>query len=208
MTIRIQRRIAMVHLGPGAPPRDQLGEVLAASPGVLRSSLLWHHPRSVGAGQATWDAHVTHREPAPEPAGVHLDLVEPVTVAWSVPEPDLAPCVKRTLFLAVEPGAPAEAVARMEADLAAMPTHIDAIRNWALSRVAGPPGSRWTHVWEQEFADLDGVLGDYLLHPHHWGHVDRWFDPEHPARIVDTALAHAVAPTDVPVLAWALAVRR
>ena len=39
--------------------------------------------------------------------------------------------------------------------------------------------SAWTHVFEQEFTDVEGLMGPYLMHPIHWAVVDRWFDPEY-----------------------------
>ncbi|MCX4725776.1 Dabb family protein [Streptomyces sp. NBC_01306] len=111
------------------------------------------------------------------------------------------PRVKRTLALAVRPGTPPETVARFEADLMAMPDHIATIHSWALSRVdATVESSRWTHVWEQEFADVDGLTGAYLLHPYHWTYVDRWFDSELPTSIVAPALAHVFRWAHAPVL--------
>ncbi|MFJ9854421.1 Dabb family protein [Streptomyces sp. NPDC101150] len=111
------------------------------------------------------------------------------------------PRVKRTLALTVRPGTPTETVARFEADLTAMPDHIATIRSWALSRVdTTVASSRWTHVWEQEFADVEGLTGEYLLHPYHWTYVDRWFDSELPSAVVAPALAHVFRWTDAPVL--------
>ncbi|WP_308163480.1 Dabb family protein [Nocardia alni] len=110
--------------------------------------------------------------------------------------------VKRTLLLRVRAGTPEDVVARFEAELAAMPDLIRTIHSWALSR-ADPaiPGAStmWTHVFEQEFADLDGLTGEYLLHPYHWTCVDRWFDGENPASIVEPGPAHLIrwAPGEV-----------
>ena len=216
MTVRIRRRIAMLHpedadVALDSAARQHIFEQLATAPGVERSQVGWHHPRSVNAGVGTWDALVTHDDPPPTIDGLRLDVVHPVHIASELREPDIGPCIKRTLFLRVEPGADSASVTGLEADLAEMPHHITAIRNWCLSAVApgASPGTEgWTHVWEQEFATLDGVLHDYLYHPHHWGHVDRWFDPEHPSRIADLRLAHAIASVDAPVLPWAVHVRR
>ena len=67
----------------------------------------------------------------------------------------------------------------------------DSIRSWALSGVDQErTPSRWTHAWEQEYATLDGLRRDYMLHPYHWAGVDRWFDPEMPDRIVELDLVH------------------
>ena len=86
----------------------------------------------------------------------------------------------------------------------AMPDDIPAIVNWALSRVVGPPSTRWTHCWEQEYYTLDGLKVDYMMSPHHWGLIDGWFDPEMPRQIVDLNLAHVYHATDRSVLAAAL----
>ncbi|MBL1078506.1 Dabb family protein [Nocardia sp. 2] len=115
----------------------------------------------------------------------------------------VAPCaadrrIKRTLLLTVRPGTAADVLERFESDLMAMASHIPAIKSWSLSRVSGD--SRWTHVWEQEFESPDGLNGDYLLHPYHWTHVDRWFDPEIPGSIVEPAIAHLYRWADGPVL--------
>jgi len=129
-----------------------------------------------------------------------LELIDGV-----VADPSFAGEIKRTLLLRVEPDAPANSVAAFERDLMAMPDHIPAIVNWALSRVVGPPTSRWTHCWEQEYYPLDGLKVDYMMSPHHWGLIDGWFDPEMPRKIVDLDLAHVYHATDRSVLAAALA---
>lgn len=202
----LRRVIALAHLqgGPDATTLGELEAALGTAPGVVWASLRRHHPRSVGAGDATWDALVTRTPVQPEAVRAELEVVEPQIVACGIAPESLPTCVKRTLLLRVDPEAPPAEVADLERALAAMPHHITAIRSWALSRVAGPAGSRWTHVWEQEFATIDGVLSDYMVHPHHWSHVDRWFDPEHPRCIVDPVLAHAVAEPAEPVLARVL----
>ena len=112
------------------------------------------------------------------------------------------PRIKRTLALTVRDGTPQRDIERFERSLAAMPDHIHEIRSWSLSRVdrarsAGP----WTHVWEQEYADVDGVRVAYLQHPYHWTGVDRWFDPEMPCAIVEPTLAHLFRWVDRPIVA-------
>ncbi|KAF0844954.1 Dabb family protein [Nocardia caishijiensis] len=100
--------------------------------------------------------------------------------------------VYRVLLLRVSPDAAAETTDRFEADLLRMPRYISTIRSWRLSRTTRALGSApWTHVWEQEFTDLDGLDGPYLMHPVHWAHVDRWFDPEHPEVIVRDRICHS-----------------
>jgi hypothetical protein len=115
---------------------------------------------------------------------------------------DAGPRVKRTLALTVRAGTPEVDIERFERSLAAMPEHIREIRSWSLSRVdrarsSGP----WTHVWEQEYADVDGVRVAYLQHPYHWTGVDRWFDPEMPCAIVEPRLAHIFRWVDRPIVA-------
>ncbi|MBV8785853.1 MAG: Dabb family protein [Mycobacterium sp.] len=100
--------------------------------------------------------------------------------------------VYRTLLLRVAPDIPATTVASFERELALMPRHIPAIRAWQLSRVSEAiGGTGWTHVFEQEFADVDGLMGPYLWHPIHWAVVDRWFDPETTDVVVRDRVCHS-----------------
>ncbi|MFC7448852.1 Dabb family protein [Rhodococcus daqingensis] len=105
--------------------------------------------------------------------------------------------VYRTLLLRVSPDATDATVERFEDELLRMPRHVPAIRAWQLSRVLKAEGaSAWTHVWEQEFTDLDGLMGPYLAHPVHWAYVDRWFDPECPDVIVRDRVCHSFCGLD------------
>lgn len=100
--------------------------------------------------------------------------------------------VYRTLLLRVSPDTETDIVTQFEDELRAMTRFIPAIRAWQLSGVDEAIGdSQWTHVFEQEFADLDGLTGPYLMHPIHWSVVDRWFDPECPGFIVRDRLCHS-----------------
>jgi Stress responsive A/B Barrel Domain len=100
--------------------------------------------------------------------------------------------VYRALLLRVLPDTDPGTVARFEGELASMARHIPAIRAWQLSRVDDAIGtSQWTHVFEQEFTDLDGLMGPYLMHPIHWAVVDRWFDPECPEVIIRDRVCHS-----------------
>jgi hypothetical protein len=171
---------------------------------VSASSAAPDLPGSFGGTGATWD--VTARR---SPAGIaaELGLPRPSEAVALVPVRSRTvslsgPRVKRTLLLTVRPGTSADLVAGLERDLLAMPAHIPAIRSWSLSRVdrARTP-SRWTHVWEQEFADVAGLTEAYLGHPYHWTCVDRWFDGEVPGGgIVEPALAHVFCRSQGPVL--------
>lgn len=122
----------------------------------------------------------------------HVDGVEYRGGAAGTTEPRTSGGVYRTLLLRVDPDTADTAVTRFEADLLRMPRYVPAIRSWQLSRVLRAEGAcAWTHVWEQEFADLDALSGPYLMHPVHWAHVDRWFDPECPEFIVRDRVCHS-----------------
>lgn len=109
--------------------------------------------------------------------------------------------VYRALLLRVLPGTEADTVARFEDDLQAMPRYVHTMTAWQLSRVTEPVGdTEWTHVFEQEFTDVDGLMGPYLMHPVHWAVVDRWFDPECPEVIIRDRVCHSFCELHAPVL--------
>lgn len=111
------------------------------------------------------------------------------------------PGVYRTLLAKAADDATAEQITEFERALLRMPAHIPQIRAWRLSRAADTSGpSPWTHVWEQEYDELDGLLGAYMNHPIHWAHVDQWFDPESPLQIVRDRVVHTFCEIDAPVL--------
>ncbi|PTR30566.1 stress responsive alpha/beta barrel protein [Rhodococcus sp. OK519] len=110
------------------------------------------------------------------------------------------PTVYRTLLVAVDPATDPNLVRQFESETAHMPDHIAAIGASQLSRVHDASGTaRWTHVWEQEYASLEGLTGPYMTHPYHWAHVDRWFDFERGQKVV-TALCHSFCRIDEPLL--------
>ncbi|OBB98827.1 stress responsive protein [Mycobacterium sp. 852013-50091_SCH5140682] len=109
--------------------------------------------------------------------------------------------VYRTLLVRVAPEADSDTVARFEAELRSMPRYVDTIRAWQLSRVIDSVGATsWTHVFEQEFTDVDGLMGPYLMHPIHWAVVDRWFDPETTDVIVRDRVCHSFCSIAQPAL--------
>ena len=118
----------------------------------------------------------------------------------------LRPCdpgnyTNKLLFMLADPAVDAATVARFEGELASMPGFVSTIKAWQLSRVETSTGSSaWTHVFEQEFTDVDGLLGPYLMHPIHWTVVDRWFDPETTDVIVRDRLCHSFCELPAPVL--------
>jgi hypothetical protein len=109
--------------------------------------------------------------------------------------------VYRALLLRVDPAAEATAVAAFERELASMPSYVDTITAWQLSRVDTAIGtSPWTHVFEQEFSNVEGLMGPYLMHPIHWAVVDRWFDPETTDVIVRDRVCHSFCELTRPVI--------
>jgi hypothetical protein len=109
--------------------------------------------------------------------------------------------VYRALLLRVLPDTDPNTVARFEGELSSMPRFVPAIRAWQLSRVDDAIGkSQWTHVFEQEFSDIDGLMGPYLMHPIHWAVVDRWFDPECPDVIIRDRVCHSFCHAEESVL--------
>lgn len=109
--------------------------------------------------------------------------------------------VYRALLFAVLPGTDGGTIARFEDELRLMPRYIKTITAWQLSRVEQAVGIReWTHVFEQEFTDVEGLMGPYLMHPIHWAVVDRWFDPECPELIIRNPVCHSFCAITDPVL--------
>ncbi len=108
--------------------------------------------------------------------------------------------VYRTLLLRVAPGTDPDTVARFESDLRRLPGYVSTISAWQLSRPEHTVGNDWTHVFEQEFSDADGIMGPYLMHPIHWAVVDQWFDPECPGFIVHERVCHSFCSMEHPVL--------
>lgn len=109
--------------------------------------------------------------------------------------------VYRTLLLRVQQGTSPQTVARFEAELQSMAGYVRTICAWQLSTVIEPIGETpWTHVFEQEFTDVAGLVGPYLMHPIHWAVVDRWFDPETTDVIVRDRVCHSFCTTNRGVL--------
>jgi Stress responsive A/B Barrel Domain len=114
---------------------------------------------------------------------------------------DGAPTVYRALLLRVLPQTSPATVQEFERDLLSMPRYVPDMTAWQLSRVAEPVGATpWTHVFEQEFTSVGGLLGPYLMHPIHWAVVDRWFDPECPEVIIRDRVCHSFCELPSPVL--------
>jgi hypothetical protein len=109
--------------------------------------------------------------------------------------------VYRTLIMTMKPGSSPQQIAQFEKELAGMPRYISSIKNWQLSHGTEAGGTRqWSHIWEQEYENLEGLTGPYMDHPFHWGLVDRWFNPECSQYIVDRVLCHTYCEFKTSVL--------
>ncbi|MBT8766072.1 Dabb family protein [Metapseudomonas boanensis] len=156
-------------------------------------------PGCWGAGDFSVDLRALGGASLEELPGVaRVDRLSHIRIGGGERAPGLVAGVLRTLLLRVRPEAPAHQVEALERDLLAMPGYMRGIRNWQLGRVTST--SHWSHVWQQEFAEEGDLHGEYLLHPFHWGWVDRWFDPAFPEWTVE-AICHAFCPLPASVLA-------
>ncbi|HEY8216422.1 MAG TPA: Dabb family protein [Acidimicrobiia bacterium] len=143
-------------------------------------------------------------EPLLDERASHVEIVRYEQGPADLRQPDLTRGIQRTLLFHIDPGVERASVATFERDLRSMPQYIDAIRNSSLSTLGdtwGGTGKPWTHVWEQEFATLEGLTGPYMHHGYHWSWIDTWFDPQAPNHIVDTTLVHAMCDLDRSILA-------
>lgn len=189
-----------------------LREAAAALPGLITARLSANFAPEYAAGHYTWDLLYPDRDTAEQarlsPAwqstikgtlaryctACHALCLE--TISAGVRRPTLANGIKRTAYFRLLPGTARETAQRFEQDLLEMTAQIPEILNWRLSRAGALAWDTagcapWNYVWEQEYASLDDLLGPYMTHPHHWAHIDRWFDPESGAQAVDVNLSHA-----------------
>lgn len=202
--------------------RRELAEASRALPGLEQVYLAANYVADYGAGHLTWDLRFADRAAAEKARGDRAwqERIRPTlerrctrwtalgleTVGAGRFRPELAQGVKRTALFRALPDADPARLDRWERDLLEMPAHVPAILNWRLARAlpldwSSADAPVWTHVWEQEYATLEGLTVDYMVHPHHWAHVDRWFDPESGNQLIDTALCHAYSPLEASILA-------
>jgi hypothetical protein len=164
-------------------------------------------PNSSHGGDLVWHLHFVDRDGwnasgafafldtlEATPAVAHIDAVGYVPNLIVLGEPAIADAVYRTLFVQVIPGSKVAAIDQWLVEIAAMPAYIPEIRNAALSIAVVARGAlNWTHIWEQEFAEIADLTGPYMTSAYHWSHIDRWFDPEMPDRIIDPLLCHSAS---------------
>ncbi|RAS08687.1 Dabb family protein [Cupriavidus alkaliphilus] len=202
--MRLETAQLRLHTGirDGMPdPEPALLDRVERLPGLHRVALGRNLTGSWGAGDYTLDLQFNTGSSGAQAdaAGLAaaldgiatLDHVAYRAIAGGTRAQLLRDGVWRTLMFRVRPDAPPWQVHALEHDLLRMPAYMPGIRNWRLARVLSP--GTWTHVWQQEFAGTGDLLGEYLMHPFHWGRVDRWFDPEFPEWTVE-AISHAFCP--------------
>lgn len=111
------------------------------------------------------------------------------------------PGIWRALVIKTFVNADPATVRDMEEQLMLFPRYISTIRSWCLGNVLIAEGPKqFTHVWEQEFDTLDGLTGEYMDHPLHWGVVDSYFDAELPNYVVEGHVIQAVADIDESIM--------
>jgi len=165
--------------------------------------MVWHlHFSSQAAWAASGVAAALDRLAAEAEVSL-LDACAYETSRYGVSAPDIQDGIYRTLFVGLDETASADAARQFADELAGMPEYISEILNWGMNPVLQSRGRlRWTHVWEQEFADISGLLGPYMTNPYHWAFVDRWFDQEMPCQIVQNgALCHSASVLETSVIA-------
>jgi hypothetical protein len=205
------------------PPEREAGkETLAAQLQAAAASLpgvrnYWIAPVSpvavINAGHVVWrmtfaserEALAVVLEPAWRGAVAQLLEGTQVThVGYRVTRSTVVPAgggIWRALIFRITPQGFPDGAHALEQGLLMMPAHVSTIRNWALSPVSLCEGPKaYTHVWEQEFDSLDGLTGEYMAHPVHWGHVDAFFDAECPEYIVDPQLIQVVGAIDRSIM--------
>lgn len=224
------RETAQLHLRPeaGAAERATLEAALAEwtkQPGVLNTHLGRNLMVGHGAGDYSWDvryasavaaaeakhsAHWTQAlVPLFERCLVRMDLLALETIGAGTRQPQLTTGIKRTALFRLLPGVGDEAQREFERNTLDMPAYIPEILNWRLSRaqpaagITAQPG--WSYVWEQEYADLEGLNGAYMAHPHHWAFIDASFDVESGRQLIDSQLCHAYCPLERTLLGAELA---
>lgn len=215
------RESAQLFIRKSATPADiaALEAALHAAPqhiaGLQRVFLARNSEGSFGAGDYTWDAGFSDAAArrAAQSSDYQIKILQPLydkvverewrmslqTISGGLRDSALQHSIKRTAYFRLLPDAPISAVAQLERALLQMPAYMPGMTNWCLSRALD---SDWTYVWEQEYARLDDLLGEYMVHPFHWAYIDPWFDPEFARQIIDTQLSHAFCPAEHSVLAW------
>lgn len=198
------RETAQLWLADG----EQCSDLEAALNQRLQTAKLLHHhlgrnlEDSMGGGDYTLDLHWAEVADPELLAGVHgigrVDRSTYTPLATGSRQPLVKDGIWRTLSFRVRTGTDEQKILKLEREIAAMPDYMAGIRKWSLNRVTSD--SPWTHIWQQEYQQVDDLMGEYLMHPYHWGYVDRYFDPESPDWLIDRDFAHCFCQLQSSVL--------
>ena len=198
--------------------RDAIIATLRATaaelPGVLSSWVARVSPvAAINAGHIVWRlTFATEREALAAPFEANWSMriapllsgMQQIGVGYRFTRSSLRPAssgIWRALIFRVMPQGFPRRANDLERELLLLPKYVGSIRSWALSRVStieGPKG--FTHVWEQEFDKLEGLTADYMIHPVHWGLLDRYFDAECPEYVVDPHLIQVIGEIDSTII--------
>lgn len=191
-----------------APTLPGVSSALAArtSPGAVNGGhLMWRlafeSEQDYRACKASRRWHETVAPAIAAEKGIAVDYAAYKPAAWGISAGREKTGLWRLLLLSVRGNTPTDQVRAFEADMLLMPGYVKAIRNWGFGAVVESEGRRrWTHVWEQEFDDIEGLGVDYMGHAVHWGLIDQWYDVECPQHIVDPIVIHATFPIEQVVI--------
>jgi hypothetical protein len=180
-------RLEALSIGASGPVL--VGE--AVKPNINGGDLIWRASFAAGRGPSEAEIRALERDPAI----TQLDWATFESQAAGEPAPQTPGGIYRCLLLATPEDLFEGVLQQFDDETVRMPDHIRTILRWTLGRVtAGGGARRWTHVWEQEYADLEGFTGEYMMNPYHWGFIDRWYDIESPERIVDRRIGNSLCP--------------
>ncbi len=183
---------------------------VVGSYGIVQSRAGFHSEFSYLPGQLTWDIE-SKGDVAPSVDALLAALPGPATASESAElgerldagfrETDMRSGLKRTIFFRAGDDLTEAQHGELVKALGDWSRHLPEIRNWTVSRIASCTGPiRWTYCSEQEFHDLDAIMGPYLNHPYHWAVIDRLFHRESPTQMA-YEYTHTIRPISTSVLA-------
>lgn len=99
--------------------------------------------------------------------------------------------LRRVMLIELDPSLDADAVARFEQTLRALPEHVPDLIEWRLARNLSsmrPAQRPYSHVWEVTFGDLN-ALRRYQTDDFHTHKVHSMFDKSAPECVVESYVA-------------------
>ena len=212
-----ERRRQILFVKPGTTLDDEAqarwvaaAQGMTGKVGITQSIAGFHSDFSYWPDSFTWDI-ASEGETAPTEAELLAALPGPATASEfvvlgerldaGVRDAIMPSGLKRTTFFRASDDLSDEELEYLHKTIGDWSRHLPEIRNWTVSRVAQCTGDvRWTHCYEQEFDDLDAIMGPYLNHPFHWAVIDRLFHRESERQMV-YEYNHTIRPVSGSVLA-------